>query len=106
MIPLIFAQSIMIFPGTISGYFIGSDNPIVQNVANTIYDLFNLQTSGFYWVAVLPAGRSVHVLLRGGAVSTAEHSRESAAAGRVYPGHSAGCANGALPLQCADCGLR
>jgi len=49
MIPLIFAQSIMIFPGTISGYFISSDNEIVRNIAHVIYDTFNLQHSWFYW---------------------------------------------------------
>jgi preprotein translocase subunit SecY len=49
MIPLIFAQSIMIFPGTISGYFIASDNEIVRNVARVIHDTFNLQHSWFYW---------------------------------------------------------
>jgi preprotein translocase subunit SecY len=49
MIPLIFAQSIMIFPGTISGYFIASENEIVRNVAKVIYDTFNLQHSWFYW---------------------------------------------------------
>ncbi|MBM6702894.1 preprotein translocase subunit SecY, partial [Megasphaera elsdenii] len=48
MIPLIFAQSIMIFPGTISGYFISSDNEIVRNIARVIYDTFNLQHSWFY----------------------------------------------------------
>jgi preprotein translocase subunit SecY len=50
MIPLIFAQSIMIFPGTISGYFITSDNTLVRNVATTIYELFNLQHSALYWI--------------------------------------------------------
>jgi preprotein translocase subunit SecY len=49
MIPLIFAQSIMIFPGTLAGYFIGNENPTVQAVARTIYDTFNLQHSWFYW---------------------------------------------------------
>jgi preprotein translocase subunit SecY len=49
MIPLIFAQSIMIFPGTVSGYFLTNENSIVQNIARGIYDLFNLQTSWFYW---------------------------------------------------------
>ena len=50
MIPLIFAQSIMIFPGTVSGYFIGNENATVQGVARFFYDLFNLQTSWIYWV--------------------------------------------------------
>jgi preprotein translocase subunit SecY len=50
MIPLIFAQSIMIFPGTLSGYFLANDSEPVRNVARFIYDLFNLQASGFYWI--------------------------------------------------------
>jgi preprotein translocase subunit SecY len=49
MIPLIFAQSIMIFPGTLAGYFIGNENSLVQTVARTIYETFNLQHSWFYW---------------------------------------------------------
>jgi preprotein translocase subunit SecY len=49
MIPLIFAQSIMIFPGTVSGYFIGNENEGVRNVARFFYDLFNLQSSWLYW---------------------------------------------------------
>jgi preprotein translocase subunit SecY len=49
MIPLIFAQSIMIFPGTVAGYFIGNENAMVQNIARAIYDTFNLQSSWFYW---------------------------------------------------------
>lgn len=49
MIPLIFAQSIMIFPGTLAGYFLGNENPTVQAVARAIYDTFNLQHSFLYW---------------------------------------------------------
>jgi preprotein translocase subunit SecY len=53
MIPLIFAQSIMIFPGTIAGYFIGSDlspDPwTLQWFARGVYDTFNLQHSWVYW---------------------------------------------------------
>jgi preprotein translocase subunit SecY len=53
MIPLIFAQSIMIFPGTIAGYFIGSDpSPApwtLQWFARGVYETFNLQHSWVYW---------------------------------------------------------
>ena len=53
MIPLIFAQSIMIFPGTVAGYFIGNDPnppfPSLQWFARSIYETFNLQHSGVYW---------------------------------------------------------
>ena len=50
MIPLIFAQSIMIFPGTLAGYFLANENETVRTVARGIYDTFNLQTSWLYWV--------------------------------------------------------
>jgi preprotein translocase subunit SecY len=50
MIPLIFAQSIMIFPGTLAGYFLANENEAVRTVARGIYDTFNLQTSWLYWV--------------------------------------------------------
>jgi preprotein translocase subunit SecY len=47
MIPLIFAISILIFPGVIAGYFAG---PVGQeNVANWIVNAFN-QNSPFYWI--------------------------------------------------------
>jgi preprotein translocase subunit SecY len=48
MIPLIFAMSLVIFPGVVASYFmnpLGSD----PNFANTIYNLFN-SSHWFYWV--------------------------------------------------------
>jgi preprotein translocase subunit SecY len=50
MIPLIFAQSILIFPGTVSGYFLGAENEWVRWVAEGIHGFFNLQSSWGYWV--------------------------------------------------------
>jgi preprotein translocase subunit SecY len=54
MIPLIFAQSIMIFPGTLGGYFMGSDpNPNAWSVEwfwRGLYNTFNLQNSWVYWI--------------------------------------------------------
>ncbi|MBI4494863.1 MAG: preprotein translocase subunit SecY [Chloroflexi bacterium] len=50
MIPLIFASSILIFPGTVAGYFLGSPVAAVATVARWIYDVFNLQTSIVYWL--------------------------------------------------------
>ena len=51
MIPLIFAMSIMIFPGTIASYFVNQQEP---NFANTIMQWFSPSTSLpiglFYWV--------------------------------------------------------
>lgn len=49
MIPLIFAASIMLFPGNVASYFRASTNQIVQNVAGAISDLFSTQ-GVVYWV--------------------------------------------------------
>ncbi len=50
MIPLIFAMSLVIFPGVVASYFI---NPVEPNIANSIVDLFNpnaaLPMGFFYW---------------------------------------------------------
>ncbi|MCL4459388.1 MAG: preprotein translocase subunit SecY [Chloroflexi bacterium] len=47
MIPLIFAMSIMIFPGTVASYFMASEGTI-GSTAKWVFDTFN--TSGvFYW---------------------------------------------------------
>src|SRR6185436_802997 len=50
MIPLIFAQSILIFPGTVAGYFLNADNEWVQWIAETVYNFFNIQSSWGYWI--------------------------------------------------------
>lgn len=47
MIPLIFAVSILIFPGVIASYFQSSPIPWVQNVSTTIVNLFD-QRGWFY----------------------------------------------------------
>ena len=49
MIPLIFASSIMIFPGTVASYFLGAQNDFVAGFARTVYDLFYLGNSWLYW---------------------------------------------------------
>ena len=49
MIPLIFAQSLMIFPGSIAGYFIYSSSEIVASIANFISKTFSPQ-GNIYWV--------------------------------------------------------
>ncbi len=50
MIPLIFAMSLVMFPGIIASYF---SNPVEPNFANTIMNLFNsnapLPMGFFYW---------------------------------------------------------
>jgi len=49
MIPLIFASSILIFPGVIASYFTGASNTFVASVAQSVYDAFN-RASTFYWM--------------------------------------------------------
>jgi preprotein translocase subunit SecY len=50
MIPLIFAQSILIFPGTVAGYFLGVENEWGRWIAELVYGFFNLQSSWGYWI--------------------------------------------------------
>lgn len=50
MIPLIFALSIMIFPGTIASYFQASSNSAVSSFAAGVVDFFNSQTGMAYWI--------------------------------------------------------
>jgi preprotein translocase subunit SecY len=48
MIPLIFAMSIMLFPGTIASYFLSAEG-WVGDVAKTVYTVFQT-TSPLYWL--------------------------------------------------------
>lgn len=50
MIPLIFAISILIFPGVIAGYFVASSNSFISGMANGVVNAFN-QNSPVYWIA-------------------------------------------------------
>jgi preprotein translocase subunit SecY len=50
MIPLIFAQSILIFPGTVAGYFLAVENEWGRWIAEAVYNFFNLQSSWGYWI--------------------------------------------------------
>jgi preprotein translocase subunit SecY len=50
MIPLIFASSILIFPGTVAGYFLGVENEWGRWIAESIYNFFNVQQSWGYWI--------------------------------------------------------
>jgi preprotein translocase subunit SecY len=50
MIPLIFASSILIFPGTIAGYFLGVENEWGRWIAESVYNFFNLSQSWGYWL--------------------------------------------------------
>jgi preprotein translocase subunit SecY len=49
MIPLIFAQSILIFPGVVASYFRFTQNEWVNRIANGIYNVFNT-TNNMYWI--------------------------------------------------------
>ncbi len=49
MIPLIFAQSFLLFPGVIASYFVSAQNQTIANIANTIYQTFNGR-GNFYYV--------------------------------------------------------
>jgi preprotein translocase subunit SecY len=50
MIPLIFASSILIFPGTIAGYFLGVESEWGRWFAEQVYNFFNAQSSWAYWL--------------------------------------------------------
>ena len=50
MIPLIFAQSILILPGVIAQYFTVSQNEFIRNTAISFSGLFDSRTSNFYWL--------------------------------------------------------
>jgi preprotein translocase subunit SecY len=49
MIPLIFANSLLMFPGVISSYFISSETVWVNKVANAVYGVFQ-GDSPYYWL--------------------------------------------------------
>jgi preprotein translocase subunit SecY len=49
MIPLIFAMSIMLIPGTVASYFQGAATDWVRNVANAVVSVFN-PNGGVYWL--------------------------------------------------------
>jgi preprotein translocase subunit SecY len=49
MIPLIFANSFLIFPGIIASYFQISTNPLIKSVATAVYDTFYMGGT-IYWV--------------------------------------------------------
>ncbi|HEY8475862.1 MAG TPA: preprotein translocase subunit SecY, partial [Chloroflexota bacterium] len=49
MIPLIFAQSIMLFPGTVASYFLQAETPWIAIPARWVYDLFS-GASVVYWL--------------------------------------------------------
>jgi preprotein translocase subunit SecY len=55
VIPIIFAMSIMLFPGMIANFFINSANPMVAAVANSVNNIFKNQMfyGLFYFILVV-----------------------------------------------------
>ena len=49
MIPLIFAMSIMLFPGTVASYFVYSGNSVVAGIAGFVSGVFN-PAHFVYWL--------------------------------------------------------
>jgi preprotein translocase subunit SecY len=49
MIPLIFAQSILMFPGVIASYLLNVETEWISNVATTVYSVFD-GGSPYYWL--------------------------------------------------------
>ena len=49
MIPLIFAQSILIFPGVVASYFVYSKSDVIAQIATTVNQVFS-PGSNIYWI--------------------------------------------------------
>ncbi len=49
MIPLIFAQSVLILPGVIAQYLTATDNETIRNIALSLTNLFSTNST-FYWL--------------------------------------------------------
>lgn len=51
MIPLIFAQSILIFPGSVAGFFVQSENSVVSSIATFVANNFSpVPEAWLYWI--------------------------------------------------------
>jgi preprotein translocase subunit SecY len=50
MIPLIFAQSLLMLPGVAASYLVGAQTPWIKNSAQVVSNLFD-GSSPFYWIA-------------------------------------------------------
>jgi preprotein translocase subunit SecY len=49
MIPLIFAQSLLLFPGNIASYFVSSATPWIASISSTVTSVFDPQ-GNIYWI--------------------------------------------------------
>ena len=73
MIPLIFAVSIMVFPGMIANFLSGSNSDWVRNIASTISRIFSPNTA-LYNADLLFHGGRLYLLLHDGGVPATEDS--------------------------------
>ena len=92
MIPLIFAMSIMLFPGTVASYFMYSEG-IVGSIAGAINWFFN-PANLLYWIFFFLMVVGFTFFYTDGDLPAAEHPREPAEKRRIHPGYSTGQADG------------
>jgi len=100
MIPLIFASSMLILPGTIASYFVGSSIGIVATVAQFFANAFNPNgtNSWAYWLFYFVMVVGLYLLLCRSDLPAAEYCREPPASERVHPGHPARSTHPALSV--------
>jgi len=92
MIPLIFAQSILILPGIVSQFFMTSGNNIIAGISRGVNSAFN--TGGIFLLEhVLYHGGRFHILLYRCDLPAAEPAGELAATRRFHSRHSSGPAH-------------
>ena len=95
MIPLIFAFSIVILPGTMATYFATSTG-VVGDVARFFRGPVQSHIGGLLDNGVHPGG-DIHLLLYAGGLPAAEPGGEPPAERRIRPGHQAGAADAGVP---------
>ena len=100
MIPLIFASSMLILPGTIASYVVGSSIGIVATVAQFFANAFNPNgtNSWAYWLFYFVMVVGLYLLLCRSDLPAAEYCREPPASERVHPGHPARSTHPALSV--------
>ena len=96
MIPLIFAFSIVILPGTIASYF---RDPLSDGFVSRFAQFFadSLDPTAFpYWALGVRAGGDIHLLLYAGDIPAAGLGGQLAAQRGVHSGHTPGPANAGI----------
>ena len=96
VIPIIFAISILAFPGQLAAYFSFSE---VEGVRNVAHGDRRVPRADLHPVLdhLLPADRRVHVLLHGVHVQARRDRRAAAQERRVHPGHPPGPPDAGVP---------